>query len=103
MCIGGRISGASVNSCSVEHAGCLGCAMQSWPHDQEARPLEGALFRQILPLRRRQASSCLEPNETCLFLANPCSVSRLLNALLKLKLLYLGCSWELGIGSCLMR
>jgi hypothetical protein len=41
--------------------------------------------------------------KTYLFSANPCSVSRLLNTLLKLKLLHLGCSCELGTRSCLMR
>lgn len=55
----------------------------------KVRPLRGALFRLILPLHRRQAASCSELSQT--------------NTLLKLKLLHLGCSWELGRGSCLMR
>lgn len=64
---------------------------------------QGTLFREVLLLHGKQADFCPVPSKTFLFSANPCSVSRLLNTLLKLKLLGLGCSWELGRGSCLMR
>lgn len=57
----------------------------------------------FLFLPRRQATSLLVPGKTCLYSANSCSVSRLLNTLLNFKLLHLGCSWELGRSSCLMR
>lgn len=50
----------------------------------------------------QKAGSLLFSAKQDLRSANPCSVSRLLNTLLKGKLLHLGCSWELGRGSCLM-